>query len=122
MARKQTSKTTRSAARRSLQDVVRTPSDYLRIEREQAAIIEAAEQRIAEAREQADKCPPPRNRRPAKASDIVEGAIIWHTRAAEHGGDYWNIVSEPLHYGDPFKAYTADDGCRYGIEGAYLES
>lgn len=99
-----------------------TPAEYLKIEKAQREIIEAAELRISKARKQADKCPPPKNRRPAKASDIVEGAIIWHERKAEHGGDYWHIVAEPMHYGDAFKAYCADDGCRYGLQGAYVES
>ncbi len=99
-----------------------TPTEYRTIEKAQREIIEAAELRIAEAFEQAEKCPPPKNRRPAKASDIVEGAIIWHERKREHGGDYWNIVDEPIHYGDAFRAYRADDGCHYGLQFAYVES
>lgn len=99
-----------------------TPTEYLKIEKAQRDIIEAAELRISEAREQADECPPPKNRRSAKASDIVEGAIIWHERAEEHGGDYWNVVDEPMHCGDDWKAYRADDGCFYGLKGAYVES
>ena len=98
-----------------------TPAEYLTIEQEQNEIIAAAEQRICAARKLADKCSPPKNRRPARASDIVQGAIIWHEREPKYGGDYWNIVDEPLHYGDAFKAYCADDGCRYGLQGAYVE-
>jgi hypothetical protein len=98
------------------------PKEYLEIEKQQRKIIEAAEARIFEARQQADKCPPPKNRRPAKADDIVEGAIIWHERPKEHGGDYWHVVAAPMHYGDAWKAYCADDGCRYGLNGAYVES
>lgn len=98
-----------------------TPVEYLTIAKAQGEIIKAAAQRVRDARECAEKCPPPTNRRPAKASDIVEGAIIWHERAKEYGGDYWLIVAEPRHYGDAFKAYVADDGCRYGLNGAYVE-
>lgn len=98
-----------------------TPTEYLEIEKEQGEIIKEAERRILEARKQADTCPPPEIRRPAKAEDIVRGAVIWHTRAEEHGGDFWNVVDGPLHYGDAFKAYCADDGCRYGLDGAYVE-
>ncbi len=98
-----------------------TPSEYLKIEKEQRDLIHLAEKRISEARRKADKCSPPKNRRPAKASDIVENAIIWHEQDAEFGGDFWNIVAEPLHYGDDFKAYVADDGCRYGLKDAYVE-
>lgn len=98
-----------------------TPSEYIKIEKEQNKIIAAAEKVILNARQQADKCPPPKKSRPAIASDIKEGAIIWHTREKKYGGDYWHIVSSPEHYGDAFKAYTADDGCRYGLDGAYVE-
>lgn len=98
-----------------------TPTEYLEIEKGLKQIIKTAQSIIFEARTEADKCPPPKNRRSAKASDIMEGVIIWHEREKQYGDDFWNIVAEPLHYGDPFKAYVADDGCRYGIEGAYVE-
>lgn len=98
-----------------------TPKQYLELERVQQLVIAHAESLINEARKQADKCPPPKKRRPAVARDIVEGAIIWHERKKADGGDYWNIVAEPMHYGDAFKAYCADDGCRYGLQGAYVE-
>lgn len=91
---------------------------YLEINNFQSAVIEQARQIIRNAHEMADKCPPPKKHRPAVASDIVEGAIIWNEYGDE--GHYWNIVSKPLHYGDPFKAYMADDGCRYGLDGAYI--
>lgn len=98
-----------------------TPHDYLRILDEQNAIIEAATEKIDAARKAANKCPPPKNRRPACAKDIQPGAVIWHERDQRWGGDYWHVVEELLHYGDPWKAYTADDGCRYGLDGAYVE-
>jgi hypothetical protein len=102
-------------------DEILSPREYLKIKEAQLKIIKAAERRIAKAREKADKSPPPKNRRPVNADDIVTGAIIWHKRAKKYGGDCWNIVEEPLHYGDAFKAYVADDGCRYGRDGAYIE-
>jgi hypothetical protein len=98
-----------------------TPKEYIRIEAEQQAIIKAAKQKIEEAREEADKTKPPKNRRPAINNDIKEGAIIWHEREKQYGGDYWHIVDYRLHEGDPYKAYVADDGCRYGLAGAYVE-
>lgn len=72
-----------------------TPVEYLKIEKAERAIIEAAERRISNARIAAEKCPPPKKRRPAERRDIVKGAIIWHERDNEHGGDYWNIVATP---------------------------
>ena len=98
-----------------------TPAEYIKIEKEQQGIIAAATARIADARALAQISPPPVHRRAAKASDIVEGAIIWHEREEQYGGDFWQIVESPLRYGDRFKAYEADDGCRYGLQGAYVE-
>lgn len=97
-----------------------TPAKYLQLEKFHREIIEASELEIGKARKLAEKCKfPKKSVRPAVASDIVEGAVIWHKNGDD--GPFWNIVSEPLHYGDPFKAYEADDGCRYGLDGAYVE-
>ncbi len=96
-----------------------TPQEFLKIEEDQSATIEKAKHKIYKARELADKCPFPSNSRPAKADDIKQGAIIWHKDG--DNGPFWNIVSEPLHYGDDFKAYVADDGCRYGLVGAFVD-
>ena len=99
-----------------------TPTEYIIIEQNQKAIIKAAQKVIGRAREEADKCLPPINRRPATQADIVVGAVIWHEREDEYGGDYWHIVDELQYPGDAWKAYVADDGCRYGLDGAYVES
>ena len=98
-----------------------TPKDYLKIEIEQRAIIAAAQKKINAAREEAEKEKPPHDElRPARPEDIASGLIVWHERAEEYGGWYWHIVEEPKHYGDAFKAYCADDGCRYGLDGAFV--
>lgn len=96
-----------------------TPSEYLKIRDEQNAIIEAAEAVIFNAAEAARECPIPVNLRPATPADIVEGAIIWHKNG--DAGDYWNVVEEVLHPDDPFKAYYSEDGCRHGLDEAYVE-
>jgi hypothetical protein len=96
-----------------------TPEEYLKIETEQRQVIHAAEEIIASARKQADRAKPPKEQlRRATASDIKPGLIVWH-----EGGDdgwFWHVVDEPRHYGDDFKAYVADDGCRYGLRGAWV--
>ena len=98
-----------------------TPIEYLRIETEQRAIIKEAEAVIDAARRKADRAKPPKSvLRPVVASDIHAGMIVWHERPADHGGWYWHVVEEPMHYGDEFKAYCADDGCRYGLHGAWV--
>lgn len=97
------------------------PHEYLEIKLEQDRIIRKAKRLINSAHSKAQLCAPPKKQRPATPDDIVVGAVIWHSREKPYGGPFWNVVEEPLHYGDPFKAYTADDGCRYGLCGAYVE-
>lgn len=65
----------------------------------------------------------PSRLRPATAEDCATiGKVIWYPRhilPEEYAG--WVIVEEPAHYGDPFKAFTAHDGSRYGLDGAFVE-
>lgn len=89
-----------------------TPKEYLEIEAVQVA-------RIRVARAEANKSVFPENVRVANSSDIIEGAIIWHRNGDD--GPFWNIVSEVLHPSDTYKAYCADDGCRYGLMDAFVE-
>ena len=68
----------------------------------------------------------PEKLRPAEAKDIIEGAIIWYPEYRDISDEKypcagWMLVREPLHYGDPYKAFTANDGCRYGLDGAFVE-
>lgn len=96
-----------------------TPEEYLNIEDEQQAIIEAAQKVISAARAKADKAKPPKDElRRALARDIRPGLIVWHDDGDD--GWFWHVVDEPQHYGDDFKAYVADDGCRYGLRGAWV--
>jgi hypothetical protein len=55
--------------------------------------------------------------RPATSADIVCGQVIYYP---ERANPYWQIVEDVLHPNDPFKAYVADDGCRYGLDGAFV--
>ena len=60
----------------------------------------------------------PADLRPATASDITPGRIIYY----EHGDDgpFWQEVREVLRPNDQWKAYTAMDGCRYGLDDAWV--
>lgn len=62
----------------------------------------------------------PSNLRKAEASDIVEGATIWYP-ANEYRDAYVNTVVAVRYPSDLFKAYVAEDGSRYGLDGAYVE-
>jgi hypothetical protein len=63
----------------------------------------------------------PDNLRAAVAKDIQEDAVIWYPRVGDCEGATWAIVYEPLYYGDAWKAFTAHDGCRLGLHGAFVE-
>jgi hypothetical protein len=66
--------------------------------------------------------PLPKHLRPAEARDIVEGAILWYPEwmgSEESRG--WAMVGEVMYPSDPWKAYCAHDGCRYGLDGAFVE-
>ena len=96
-----------------------TPQQYLQIKRALDKVIRVANAQIEAAETKAHKCPFPKHVRPAEPDDIFPGKIIWHKGGDD--GDFWNVVEEPLRYGSDFKAYTADDGCRYGLKDAYVE-
>lgn len=68
--------------------------------------------------DQAIKAPFPFNFRPAVAEDIVLGAIIWYKEGDD--GPFWAIVEELNYTGDDWKAFSFD-GCRYGLNGAFVE-
>ena len=77
----------------------------------------AAEAKLTRCEELASLAPLPSLLRPALSKDIVEGAIVWYPRHTPR----WQLIEEVHSPLDPFKAFTANDGCRYGLEGAYVE-
>jgi hypothetical protein len=96
----------------------------------------AAEQKAAAAQEaaarlkeiaEAEAALPPQLRK-ATAKDIVVDALIWYPEHTIRVGaeeitveTHWHIVEEVLYPNDDWKAYLADDGCRYGLDNAYVE-
>ena len=67
----------------------------------------------------------PSNLRPATAEDIKVGALIWYDASDSLDSTsepyYCMVVEEVLRPNDPWKAYSAEDGCRYGLDGAMVE-
>ena len=96
-----------------------TPQEFKEIRNVQQVIIDRAEKIINTAFESAMTSSLPENLRPATSKDIIEGAIIWY----KHGdnGHFWQIVENVLRPSDPYKAYCAEDGCRYGLDDAWIE-
>ncbi len=98
------------------------PEEFVDLRNSILASIEPLEDIIRRARELAESSPPPENRRPATEADIIVGAIIWHWRSEEHGGWYWHEIKEVHYPSDDFKAYMADDGCKYGLHNAWVKT
>ena len=96
-----------------------TPQEFEKISQAQHAIISEAQKTINDCLDVAKKCPLPKNLRPATAKDIIEGAVIWYKDGDD--GAFWQIVEEVLRPNDLWKAYCAIDGCRYGLDDAWVE-
>jgi hypothetical protein len=65
------------------------------------------------------EAPFPWKTRPATPDDIRVGQIIWYAKSDI--GPCFHRVREVYHPDDAFKAYCSHDGCRYGLDGAYVE-
>ena len=68
-----------------------------------------------------EKAVMPKRIRPATAEDIVNGAIIWYPKD-EDSDTHWKYVGLVMYPNDQWKAYCAHDGCRYGLDGAFVEA
>lgn len=68
----------------------------------------------------ARKAPFPEKVRPAVATDIVVGAVIWY-KAELDGGPWWKLVLEVHRPADLWKGYDSEDGDRCGLDDAYVE-
>ena len=67
-------------------------------------------------KEEAENCPEPAVLTPATHANIIEGNVIWYVTDDELQ-TYWVIVEDVLNNGE----FCADDGCRYSLDGAYIE-
>lgn len=95
-----------------------TAKEFLVMRAERAAIIDKLEDEINEAEGQVT-IPPIEQLRPAIADDVVEGAVFYY---GVGGADpFWQIALSVQYPDDAFKAYVAEDGCRYGLHDAWVE-
>jgi len=97
-----------------------TPEEFADIKKEQVQIIAMAQETIEAARLEASLSKIPENVRPATADDLVEGNVIWHIQPDGYGDPYWHIIEMVDHRTSRFKGYCADDGCRYGLDRAFV--
>jgi len=63
--------------------------------------------------------PPDEKLRRACSKDIKIGAVIYYKES--DFGPVWYVIEEVHAPDSEFKAFTADDGCRYGLDGAFVE-
>lgn len=56
--------------------------------------------------------------RTAKASDIIIGKIVY--LIGDRDEMHKKIIQEVYNPNDDFKAFIADDGCRYGLYDLYI--
>lgn len=57
--------------------------------------------------------------RPAKASDIRVGEMIFYPENPRRNS-WIAFVQDVMWPDDDFKAYMSEDGCRYGLRGAFV--
>lgn len=96
----------------------------IRAWREAEKEVEKAQKRSEQALARAERIKAPKNLRPATAKDIKVGAVIWYPAdpTNPYDIDHWKLVDEVLRPNDDWKAYTAHDGSRYGLYGAFVET
>lgn len=92
-----------------------TPEEYIIIKENANKAITVLKEQILNALTMAKQCSIPKNLYQAMGNDIFIGNVIWYPEYND-----WHIVEEILHSEDRYKAYIAEDGCRYGLEGAFI--
>lgn len=115
-----------------------TPHAFIQFEKKRQKEINYIEIKIRNALFHAKKYQPnPKSLLPASYVDIYPGNVIFFKRESDtqikdnYGENAilsvkefpwdWHIIKEIHDPTDLHKAYTADDGCRYGLEGAFVE-
>lgn len=61
------------------------------------------------------------NLREAEPKDIRVGRVIWQLDC-DIGVPMWQIIEEIRDPRDDFKAFVAEDGCRYGLHDCWVEA
>ena len=80
-----------------------------------------AARRLAEvALENASGISPEFPLRNATSNDVISGNVFWYEDG--DGGWHWKMICEVLHPDDKWKAFCSHDGCRYGLDGAMVET
>jgi len=57
--------------------------------------------------------------RQARPNDFIEGKIVYIE--GDDGDLHKKKIGKILKPDDPWKAFCADDGCRYGLDGCFIK-
>ena len=93
--------------------------EYIAARKEAARVCEEAQILVANAEVNASAAKVPTIVRGATHEDVVVGAVLWYPEW--DADNNWSIVDEVLNPDSLWKAYVANDGCRYGLDGAFVE-
>lgn len=91
--------------------------DFLKEKKRMEREIKAIEKRLCNLE---PEFPPPSDLRRATAKDICVGQLIWQLEC-DDGEPHWQIIEEVRDPRDDFKAFVAEDGCRYGLHDCWVE-
>jgi len=83
------------------------------------AALNAAQSEFDRIEKEIMRSPVPKQNRQATPRDIREGEFIWYP--SHPRGRKLQIVEEVIIPNSDYKAFTATDGCRYGLLGAVVE-
>ena len=92
-----------------------SPEEFVKIREEHFKDILKIKNKIKKLKELVDNSP--KNLIPATSNDIKVGNVIW---LDGDNGLVWMIIEEVLKPTDMFKAFIAEDGCRYGLDSCYI--
>ena len=93
-----------------------SPEEYVKIREKHFKDILKIKNKIKKLEALVDNTPP-MDLIQAVPIDIQVGALVW---IDGDDGFVWKVIEEVLKPTDMFKAFTAEDGCRYGLDGCYV--
>ncbi len=97
--------------------------DFLELERSlkyHEELLEPMRKAVVAARRKAEQLPIPANARPATPADIKVGQVVWYSDFDEGAQTTWVRVDVVICPNSQQKAFVAEDGCRYGLDGALI--
>ena len=93
------------------------PREYLMLKNTNETIINNIREQMHIAKKYVE-IPNIKNLRKMETSDVFVGQMVFYNN---EDGWFWHIIEEVYDTTDQFKSYCCEYGCRYGIDGKYVE-